>query len=247
VGKSVIVTGSGSGIGRQCAIQFAAEGGSVVIADINAAAAQETVALIRTAGGTAHAVVTDVSDAAAVEAMIDSAVRSYGRIDVLHNNAYWAPLFTTIVDTTEEQWDRTIDVTLKSVYLGARFGIPRMIETGGGVIVNTVSTSAHVGGAKFAAYTAAKGGVLALSRSIAHDFGKDGIRCNNVSPGLVETPATAAVFANAERVAAIRDRLVVGRHGQPADIANAVLFVASDEASYMTGQTIIVDGGWLGC
>jgi len=244
-GKAVIVTGAGSGIGRQTAVQFAREGGRVVVADIDAEGAKHTVSLIHAEDGDARVCLTDVADAAAVESMVTETVAAYGRLDVLHNNAYWAPLSTTLTQTTLEQWDRTMAVTLTGVFLGCKFAIPQMIAGGGGVIVNTTSTAAHIAGPAFAAYTAAKGGVLALTRSVAVDYGQSGIRCNAVSPGLINTPATAPVFANPDHVGPMLQRIHVGRHGEPGDIANAVLFVASDEASYMTGQVLVIDGGKL--
>jgi NAD(P)-dependent dehydrogenase (short-subunit alcohol dehydrogenase family) len=246
-GKAVIVTGAGSGIGRQTAVQFAREGGRVVVADIDADGAKQTAELIQAEDGDARVSVTDVSDAAAVESMVAETVAAYGRLDVLHNNAYWAPLRTTVTQTTLEQWNRTMAVTLTGVFLGCKFAIPRMTEAGGGVIVNTTAMAAHAAGPAFAAYTAAKGGVLALTRSIAVDYGQFGIRCNAVSPGLINTPATAAVFANPDHVGLLLERIHVGRHGEPTDIANAVLFVASDEASFMTGQALVIDGGRLAC
>ena len=140
-GKAVIVTGAGSGIGRQTAVQFAREGGRVVVADIDAEGAKHTVSLIQAEGGDARVSVTDVSDADAVESMITETMAAYGRLDVLHNNAYWAPLSTTLTETTLEQWNRTIAVTLTGVFLGCKFAIPHMIAAGGGVIVNTASTA----------------------------------------------------------------------------------------------------------
>ena len=244
-GRAVIVTGAGSGIGRQSAVQFAAEGGLVTIADIDAAAAQETVRIVTAAGGEARVSVTDVADAGAVREMVDGTVAAYGRLDVLHNNAYWAPQYTPVTETTEEQWQRTIAVTLTSVYLGCRFAIPHMVERGGGAIVNTASTAALVASPLFAAYMAAKAGVLGLTRSVAFDYGKQGIRCNAVCPGLIETPATASLFADPERFAWLTDKIVVGRAGQPTDVATAVLHLASDESSFTTGQTLVVDGGRL--
>jgi len=244
-GRAVIVTGAASGIGRETALRFAGEGARVVVADIDADGAAATVSAIEAAGGEGRTSITDVADSAAVEAMVADAVAVYGRLDVLHNNAYWAPLNTTITDTTEEQWSRTINVTLTSVYLCCKFAIPQMIARGGGAIVNTASTAALVASPAFAAYMAAKAGVLGLTRSVAFDYGKQRIRCNAVCPGLIHTPATDAVFADPERVAWLTSKIVLGRTGEPIDIANAVLYLASDESAFMTGQTLVVDGGRL--
>jgi len=243
--RSVIVTGAGSGIGRETALAFAREGALVTVADISRAGAEETLSAIEAEGCTARMSVVDVADAASVESMVEEVVGAYGRIDVLHNNAYWAPLNRSVVDTTEEEWDQALAVTLKSVWLGCKYAIPHMVKGGGGAIVNTASTASFVAGPSFAAYIAAKGGVVALTRSVAYDFGKQGIRCNGVAPGLIETPATQDVFSDPARVGPIRAHLLLGRHGQPGEIAQAVLFVASDDAAYMTGQTIVVDGGRL--
>lgn len=245
-GKSVVVTGAGSGIGRETAIRFAAEGASVLVADINSDGAADTVAMIASAGGTAKASTTDVSVPEQVEGMIADAVSSFGRLDVLHNNAFWAPLYTPVADTTQEQWDRTIGITLTGVFLGCKFGIRAMLASGGGVIVNTASVAALTVNPLYAAYMAAKGGVVALTKSIAYDYGKQGIRCNAVAPGLIEgTGATKPVFENPERIEWLMRKIALDRPGRAADIANAVLFLASDEASYMTGETMVVDGGRL--
>jgi NAD(P)-dependent dehydrogenase (short-subunit alcohol dehydrogenase family) len=242
-GKVAIVTGAASGIGRATACLLAREGARVVVADVNADGADETVETIRAAGGQAEFVRTDVSSAADVEAMVAQAVARFGRLDVLHNNAYWAPLNTPVVVTTEAQWDRTLDVTLKSVFLGCKYAIPVMVESGGGSIVNTASTAALVASPQFAAYAAAKGGVVALTRSVAFDYGSQGIRCNAVCPGLTETPATAPVLADAQRRKWLTEKILVGRIGRPDDIAAAVLYLASDESGFVTGQTMVVDGG----
>jgi NAD(P)-dependent dehydrogenase (short-subunit alcohol dehydrogenase family) len=163
---------------------------------------------------------------------------------VLHNNAYWAPLYRPVTETSNEEWERTIAVTLTSVFYGCKHAIPAMIAQGGGVIVNTASVAGFmVGSPQFAAYMAAKGGVVQLTRSIAIDYGRHGIRANAVCPGFIETPATAPLMSDPERVAFLTSKLLVGRPGQPADIAAAVLYLASDEASFMTGQTMVVDGG----
>ena len=242
-GKVAIVTGAASGIGRATARLLAREGARVVVADIDAPGGEATVQAIQAAGGEADFVAVDVSSAGQVAALVSRAVERFGRLDVLHNNAYWAPLNTTVVTTTEEQWQRTIDVTLKSVFLGCKYAIPAMVAGGGGSIVNTASTAALVASPQFAAYAAAKGGVVALTRSVAFDFGAQHIRCNAVCPGLTETPATAPVLADAQRRAWLTDKIVVGRIGQPDDIAAAVLYLASDESGYVTGQTLVVDGG----
>ena len=241
--RTAIVTGSASGIGRQTAVQFAAEGARVVVADIDAEGAGATVAQITEAGGVARVSVTDVGEPSAVEELVERTVAEFGRIDILHNNAYWAPLYTSVVDTTMEQWDRTIAVTLTSVFLGCKFAIPHMVEAGGGVIVNTASTAAIVASPTFGAYSAAKSGVLGITRSVAYDFGPQGIRCNAVLPGLIRTAATVPVLSNEERAEWLRSKIVVGRIGEPSDIAHAVLYLASDESSFMTGQTLVVDGG----
>jgi NAD(P)-dependent dehydrogenase (short-subunit alcohol dehydrogenase family) len=170
-------------------------------------------------------------------------VSRFGSVDVLHNNAYWAPLYRPIADTTQEEWEKTIAVTLGGVFLGCKFAIPVMARQGGGVIVNTGSTAGVVGSPKFGAYMAAKGGVLSLTRSVAFDYAEVGIRCNAVCPGLIETPATGPVLADEERKRWLLQRILVGRVGQPVDIAATVLFLASEESSFMTGQCLCVDGG----
>ncbi|MDQ3715692.1 MAG: SDR family oxidoreductase [Actinomycetota bacterium] len=244
-GKVVIVTGAGSGIGRETALAFAREGGHLVVADIDTAAAERTVAQIGDSGHAATECTVDVSLDESVRQMVDLTVATYGRLDVLHNNAYWAPLNRSLTETSMPEWDRTIAVTLTGVFLGCKHAIPVMIEGGGGTIVNTASVSALAASPRFGAYIAAKGGVVALTRSVAFDYGSRGIRCNAVAPGLIETPATEAVLADPERRAWLTSKLLVGRAGQPSDIASAVLYLASDESSFMTGQTLVVDGGRL--
>lgn len=244
-GQVAVVTGSGSGIGRETALAFAREGAKVVVADIDADGAAETVAQAAESGGQAIVCTVDVSDDESVREMVDLAVRAYGRLDVLHNNAYWAPLNRSVTETSLPEWDRTIAVTLTGVFLGCKHAIPEMIEGGGGAIVNTASVAALAASPRFGAYVAAKGGVVALTRSVAFDYGSRGIRCNAVAPGLIETPATEPVLADPERRAWLTSKILVGRPGQPSDIANAVLYLASEESAFMTGQTIVVDGGRL--
>lgn len=246
VGRSVIVTGAASGIGRETALSFAGEGARVVVADIDEPGAQATTTAIVDAGGEARTLVVDVSDAASVQAMVDDAVEAYGGVDVLHNNAYWAPLDRPVAETSEQEWNRTIAVTLTGVFFGCKSAIPYMVDAGGGVIVNTASVAGHLAASpRFAAYMAAKGGVVQLTRSVAFDYGHKGIRCNAVCPGLIETPATAPLLADEERRAWLTGKLLVGRLGRPRDVADAVLYLAGEESGYITGQTLVVDGGRL--
>jgi NAD(P)-dependent dehydrogenase (short-subunit alcohol dehydrogenase family) len=244
-GKVAIVTGAGSGIGRETALGFAREGASVVAADIDLPGAEATAAAATGLAGRILALRTDVSDAADVAAMVDFAESTFGRLDVLHNNAYWAPIGRSVTDTSVDEWERTLAVTLTGVFLGCRAAIPAMVASGGGAIVNTASAAGVAASPRFAAYVAAKGGVLALTRSVALDFGGQGIRCNSVAPGLIDTPAIGPVRDDPERLAWVTSKLVVGRIGQPLDIANAVLFLASDEANFLTGECLVVDGGRL--
>ncbi len=242
-GKVAIVTGAGSGIGRETARRFGLEGAAVIVADVDADGGHQTVDIMEAEGSTTLFVATDVAEDAAVEAMVNAATAAFGRLDVLHNNAYWAPLNRPLIETSLTEWNRTIAVTLTGVFLGCKYAIPRMRTCGGGAIVNTASTASLVASPKFAAYMAAKGGVVSLTRSVAFDYGAEGIRCNAVCPGLIETPATAPVLADEERREWLAAKLLVGRIGQPADIAAAVVFLASAEASFITGQTMVVDGG----
>ena len=198
-GKTVIVTGAGSGIGRETALRFAAEGAAVVVADLSEAGGHETVAQAKESGSAIRFVRTDVADPASVEAMVVETVDAFGGLHIIHNNAYWAPLNRSVVETSQEEWDRTIAVTLTGVFLGCKFAIPAMVASGGGAIVNTGSTAGIVASPRFGAYMAAKGGVLSLTRSVAFDFGDQGIRCNAVCPGLIRTPATVPVLADDEQ------------------------------------------------
>jgi NAD(P)-dependent dehydrogenase (short-subunit alcohol dehydrogenase family) len=244
-GKAAIVTGAASGIGRATALRLAREGATVVIGDVDEDGARETERLIVAAGGSALAVTCDVSSERDVAQLVDRAVEFAGRLDVLHNNAYWAPQNRPVVETTVEEWNRALAVSLTSVFLGCKYAIPVMAAGGGGSIVNTASTAALTALPRFAAYTAAKGGIVALTRSVALDYGSQGIRCNAVCPGLVQTPATVSLLADPERRRLYEQKQLLGRFGDPTDIASAVVYLASDDASYVTGQTLVVDGGRL--
>jgi len=245
--KICVITGGGSGIGQATALCFAAEGAKVVVADINPGAASETSRLIEKNGAAALAVTVDVTQAASVQKMLHRAVEIFGRIDVLVNNAGLG-FAATVEETDEADWDRLMAVNLKGVFLGCKYVVPIMRRQGGGVIVNTASVLALVGVQDRAAYCASKGGVAALTRAVALDHVRDGIRVNCVAPGSVETPYWTDIFAKSNDVAALRKNLEqrhpMERLARPEEIAKAVLFLASDESSFCTGSTLVVDGGW---
>ncbi len=246
-GKVSVITGAGSGIGRAAALLFAREEARVVAADLNRRAAEETARMIRDAGGEATAVEVDVSSAASVERMFEETLEAYGRLDVLVNNAGYG--FVATVDQTDEaDWDRLMAVNLKGVYLGCKYAIPLMRRQGGGVIVNTASVGALVGIENRAAYCASKGGVAALTRALALDHVRDGIRVNCVAPGTVDTPYFSEIIAQSPDPAALRkeleERQPMGRMGRAEEIAYAMLYLASEESSFVTGSVLVVDGGW---
>jgi NAD(P)-dependent dehydrogenase (short-subunit alcohol dehydrogenase family) len=252
-GKVAIITGSGSGQGRAAAKLFAREGASVVVSDVNIAGGEETVAQVRQEGGTAEFVVCDVSDAAQVEAMVKSTMRRFDGLNILYNNAgVWfispegyKPGETDAPAPLLEQniWDRTIDVNLKGTYLCCKYGIPAMADSGGGAIVNVASVAAiRVGKGASDAYTASKGGIMAMTRTLAVEHAPLGIRCNCIFPGPILTPMVGELTE--ERFRFAEENVPLGRWGTPEDVANMALFLASDEASWVTGAMFVVDGGY---
>ncbi|MHB1517336.1 MAG: glucose 1-dehydrogenase [Acidimicrobiales bacterium] len=244
-GKIAVVTGASSGIGRVSAMRFAAEGARVVVADLSMEGATTTSAAITAAGGSAIAVQADVSAEAQVAAMVATAGDTYGGLDILFNNAGIFPDDDGgVLDTPPETWQRVMDVNLKGVWLGCRAAIPVMLDRGGGSIVNVASFVALMGAATAQiAYTASKGGVLAMTRELAVEYARKGIRANSICPGPIETPLLAELLADPAR----RERRLVhvplGRFGRPEEIADAALFLASDESSFVTGSSLVVDGG----
>ena len=239
-GKVALITGAASGIGRESAILFAEEGAKVVVADYAAAEGQETAKRIVNSGGTAIYVKSDVSKLSDIEAMIDATVKSFGRLDILFNNAGVQGArggFT--VDLPEEEWDKVMDVNLKSVFRAAKLAIPVMLKQGGGAIINTASAQGIGGSITGGAYCTSKAGVIMLTKVLAIEYGKKNIRVNCICPGVIETPMASGYipFLKTEALAA-------GRPGQPREIAHAALFLASDESSYIHGAVIPVDGGW---
>jgi NAD(P)-dependent dehydrogenase (short-subunit alcohol dehydrogenase family) len=247
-GKVAIVTGAGSGIGAGTARLLAREGARVVVADVNPDGANQTVRAIRDEGGDAVASVTDVSNEAQVRSMIETATGEWGRLDILHNNA--AATYPSVmladkaaVDIDVSVWDEVMAVNLRGCWLGCKHGIPAMIEGGrGGSIINTSSSAAIRGDLLYTAYGASKAGVNALTLYVATQYGRQRIRCNALMPGQTLTPAARHNQAEST-IRMIASHIPIPRFAEPEDHAQLVLFLGSDEASYITGQIIRVDGG----
>ncbi len=242
-GKVAIITGGASGIGRATVLLFLREGARVAIGDIDEAGARETLRMAHVQESDAMFLKTDVASATDCAALVQATLQAWERLDVLHNNAYWAPTGRNVLTTSEDEWDRTQDITLKSMYLMSRAALPHMLARGSGSIVNTASVAGLVGSRNFSAYAAAKGGVVALTKSMATDFGKQGIRVNCIAPGPIDTPAIAELKKNPDWLAFQMNRLLLDHLGRPEDVAHAALFLASDESSFVTGSTLLVDGG----
>jgi meso-butanediol dehydrogenase / (S,S)-butanediol dehydrogenase / diacetyl reductase len=246
-GKIAVITGAGSGIGRQATFLFAREGATVVAADWNEAAAARVCATARDNGGQAEPAVVDVTNEEQVKALLADVSAREGRLDILVNNAGYG-IAGSVVDTTEADWDALMAVNVKGVFFGCKHAIPIMARQGGGCIVNTASAVAQVGIRDRAAYVASKGAVAALTRAMALDHVAENIRINAVAPGTIDSPYFAEIFAKSPDAETIRrgleDRQAMRRLGQPVEIANVMLFLASDEASFCTGTVIFADGGW---
>jgi NAD(P)-dependent dehydrogenase (short-subunit alcohol dehydrogenase family) len=245
--KVAIITGAGGGQGRAAALLFAKEGAKVVGSDWNADSGEETAAQVRAAGGEAIHIGADVSASGQVRRLIDGALEKYGRIDVLYNNAgvgYSSTLsMRDILKTSEEDWDRVLAINLKSVFLTCKCAIPEMIKTGGGSIINTSSIAALVGGEDAHAYTAAKGGMISLSRALAVEFGPQGVRINCICPGVIDTAMVAPVVGPLKDSSHPFRFSPIRRLGTPEDIAYWALYLASDESSFVTGAVFVIDGG----
>jgi NAD(P)-dependent dehydrogenase (short-subunit alcohol dehydrogenase family) len=241
--KVAIITGGGSGIGEATALLFAAEGAQVVVADIRLHAAHATATTITASGGTAVAVHADVTQAHDVQAMIQTAVHTYGGIDILFNNA-GIGVQGNAVELSEEMWDRVMALNLTGVFLGCKYAIPEMIKRGGGSIINTASIMGLVGGSLSAVYPATKGGVVLLTKNAALDYAQHNIRVNCICPGHIETPLLQRLLDNPTQQEQLLRQYPMGRLGQAREIAQGVLFLASDEASFVTGSTLVLDGGY---
>jgi len=245
-GKVAFITGAGMGMGREAAVLFAEEGARVIVGDIDEKAAKETVTKIEGARGDALAVTGDVAVEGDVERMIAAGVRHFGGLHVLHNNAgvLWKDRDRSVLETDGQWWDRVMAINLKSVFWTTKYGIPEMRRAGGGSIINMGSVSALAGFTRAQdAYTAAKGGLISLTKSLAIQFAKDNIRCNVIHPGIVDTPLQAPYLTAAIRKE-FETGIPLGRIAQPREIAYVALFLASDESSFMTGAELVVDGGF---
>jgi NAD(P)-dependent dehydrogenase (short-subunit alcohol dehydrogenase family) len=245
-GKVVLVTGAGSGMGRVAAVTFAREGARIVAADVVVSAGQETVTQVRAAGGEAVFTHADVSKEAEVAAAVRAGEEAFGRLDVLYNNAGIFPAEDgSVVDLDEAVWDRVMNVNLKGIYLVCKHGIPALLRAGGGSVINIASFVALVGcTVPQDAYTASKGGVIALTKSLAVQFGPKGIRSNAICPGPIETPLlTEWLLTDPEAKRVRLARIPMGRFGRPEDIVQMGLYLASDESSWTNGAVLVVDGG----
>ena len=245
-GKVAVVTGAGAGIGRTSALLFAREGAAVTVADLDAGAGEAAAAQIRGEGGEAVFVPVDVADSGQVERMVRVTVETFGRVDVLFNNA-GVNFPATVVDVGEEAWQRSLDVNLKGVMLGCRHAIPEMLKTGGGSIVNTASMLGLVASPRQAPYAAAKGAVVMLTRQMAIDYATRNIRVNCLCPSEVNTEMNRRFIAESPNPEAelrrVLARIPLDRMAEPEEIAAAALFLASDDSSYITGVALPVDGG----
>ncbi len=241
-GRAAIVTGAGSGIGAASARRFAAEGARVLAVDIREHKAAQTVADIEAQGGQALAFGANVADSDDVQAMVARCVEAFGGLDVLFNNAGTVRPGTA-VDLSIEDWDLVMAVNVRSVFLGAKYAIPHMRAAGGGAIVNTASISGLHGDGRSVVYAASKAAVINLTRALSTDHAAEGIRVNAVCPGTIATPPVQRMMADPDAYARNLTAHPIGRLGQPEEIANAAVWLASDEASFVSGEAIVVDGG----
>lgn len=240
--KVALITGGASGIGRATAALFAREGARVAVSDYNAGLGREVAGAIQAAGGDAIFTAMDVSDSSQVARMVDGALQAYGRIDILFNGA-GVLYYGTVLETDEQAWNRVISINLTGTYLCCRAVLPHMIRQGGGSIINVASTvGAHDACANAVAYVTSKGGVTLFTKAMAIDHARQGIRVNALVPGATDTPMIRNALS-AQALQALADSHPIGRLGRPEELANAVLFLASDDASFVTGTAMYVDGG----
>jgi NAD(P)-dependent dehydrogenase (short-subunit alcohol dehydrogenase family) len=245
-GKVAVVTGAASGLGRASAVRFAAEGASVVAADLNSQGGELVVSEIAAAGGRAVYQRTDVTSENDIKSLIDRAVREYGRLDITYNNAGVIGATGTIETTTEAEWDKTFAILIKAVFFGIKHSVKPMRAAGGGSIISTASIAGLSGSFRLHAYSASKAAVINLTRTAALELGKDKIRVNCICPGVISTPLVHGGIPGGKEVLdpLLAKAQALGRAGQAEDIANMAMFLASDEASWVTGAAMVVDGGF---
>ena len=245
-GKVALITGAGSGIGRASALAFAREGAKVAVADIVVEGGEETVRMVKEAGGEAFFIRVDVSNAADVEAMVNAVVDTYGRIDCAYNNAGIEGRLASTDEYPEDVFDKVIDINLTGVWLCMKYELPHMLKQGGGAIVNTASGAGLIGVSGMSAYVASKHGVVGLTKTAALEYAKSGIRVNAVCPGLIQTPMVERITAEQPQLGeALVAAEPVGRTGKPEEIAESVVWLSSDAASFVTGHAMSVDGGYV--
>ncbi|MBV1913847.1 MAG: SDR family oxidoreductase [Pseudomonadales bacterium] len=242
-GKVALVTGAALGMGRSHARLFAKEGATVIITDVNEEAGRENTQFINDAGGKAVFLKHDVASEADWKQVVDQAIESYGKVDILVNNA-GILLSKSLEDTSVEEWDLVMNINLKGVFLGCRAIVPAMNKAGGGSIVNISSIYGIIGSPDCAAYEASKGGVRLLTKAAATDLVKHKIRVNSIHPGMIKTEMTKGIEDIPEAAAGIAAKVLLGRMAEPEEVSNAVLFLASDESSYVHGSELVVDGGY---
>ncbi|NLS11178.1 glucose 1-dehydrogenase [Nesterenkonia sp. MY13] len=243
-GKVAIVTGGAQGMGRTHSQLLAEEGASVIVTDVDSVAGQETVRLIEDAGGSAAFIQHDVASASDWDTVVKHAMDSHGRIDVLVNNA-GILVFKSLQDTEEEEWDRIVEVNAKGTFLGCKAVLPAMRHSAAPSIINISSMYGIIGAPNAAAYEASKGAVRTLTKAAAVDLGPFGIRVNSVHPGVIDTAMTRDILADPEGAKALLGTTILGRAAQPQEVSNCVVFLASDEASFITGAELVVDGGYI--
>jgi NAD(P)-dependent dehydrogenase (short-subunit alcohol dehydrogenase family) len=245
-GKITLITGAGSGMGREACLVFAAEGARVAALDVDAASLDATASLVGGTGGEIATFVADVANEHQVQRAVEAASERFGALHVLYNNAgvLWRDRDLGVLETDEAVWDRVMAINLKGMVWVCKYGIPKLIEAGGGAVVNIGSTSALLGDTvPQDAYTASKGAVISLTRSLAVQFAPQGVRANCIHPGFVDTPMQTVRTTDPEWVEIAKQFIPIGRLGTPRDVVNAALFLASDDASYITGAELVVDGG----